>query len=98
MENNNEYKKTHEIEIKPRDTKHLDLLREGYGEQKDFKEVDGKEVSKGEENVELTDEEKALLESDEDSLSHALKLRLGYLKWRLEQDKKLENDNDNGGE
>jgi hypothetical protein len=95
---NLEYKKTREIEIKPRDNSHLDLLRQGYGEEKDFVNGKGTDVDHGEKNVELTDEEKLLLESDEDSLSSTLKLRLGYLKWRLEQDKKLEYDSDNGGE
>jgi hypothetical protein len=84
------------IEIKPRDNSHLDLLRQGYGEEKDYEE--GKGMDHGEKHEDLTEEEKSLLESDEDSLSSTLKLRLGYLKWRLEQDKKLENDSDNGGE
>jgi hypothetical protein len=90
--------KERSIEIKPRDNSHLDLLRQGYGEEKDFEEGKGTDVDHGEKNVELTEEEKALLESDENTLSSTLKLRLGYLKWKLEQDKKLENDSDQGGE
>jgi hypothetical protein len=74
------------------------LLRQGYGEEKDFEEGKGTDVDQGEKNVELTEEEKALLESEENTLSSTLKLRLGYLKWKLEQDKKLENDSDQGGE
>jgi hypothetical protein len=91
-------KKERSIEIKPRDNSHLDLLRQGYGEEKDFEEGKGTDVDQGEKNVELTDDEKALLESEENTLSSTLKLRLGYLKWKLEQDKKLENDSDLGGE